>query len=171
MNRTNTVIFTLLIMVSTSSVVAQSADTIEELKACSKMTDREVRLACFDNLSERVLRGESADKKPTREELTQSGAVSTATATNIQPLPDDLGKLKTTETKNTEYSGMVTSCKEGQLGDWYFFFDNGQVWKEVDGRRLYFKECNFDVTITKGLFGYKMKIDSIDKTIPVKRHQ
>ena len=66
MTRTSTAIFTLLITVSTSTGIARSVDPIEELKACAKMTDRDARYACLDNLGERVLREESAETKPTR---------------------------------------------------------------------------------------------------------
>jgi len=161
-------------MVSTSSGVAQSADPIEELKACARMTDRDARFACFDNLGERVLREESADEQPTREEVAQFVAVTTATETNAQPPPDDLGVSKfgdDQESKSINYSGMITSCKKGVYGNWYFILDNGQVWKEIVDRHLRFKECNFNVTITKDFFGYKMKIDAFEKPIRIKRYQ
>jgi hypothetical protein len=140
-------------------------DPVEELKACAKMTDRDARLACFDNLGERMLREESADKKPTRENVAQPEAV-TSTATNAQPLPDELGI-----SRDIQYIGLITSCKKGHHGDWYFIFDNGQVWKAVNKRNLRFKECNFNVTITKDTFGYKMQIDGVEKTIRIRRNR
>ena len=154
-----------LITVLSVSAIAQSVDPVEELKACAKMTDRDARFACFDKLGERVLREESADKNPTREEVAQPEAV-TAEASNVQPLPDDLGK-----SSGINYSGLITSCKKGYYGNWYFIFDNGQVWKEVNKRNLRFKECNFNATITRDAFGYKMQIDGVDKTIRVRRNQ
>jgi hypothetical protein len=166
MTRSNTAIFILLITVFTSSGIAQSVDPVEELKACAKMTDRNARFACFDNLGERVLREASADKKPTREKMAQPEAV-TATATNAQPLPDDLGK----STGSIKYSGLITSCKKGHYGDWYFIFDNGQVWKEVNKRNRRFKECNFNATITRDGFGYKMQIHGVEKYLRVRRYR
>jgi hypothetical protein len=165
MTRSNTAIFILLITVFTSSGVAQPVDTAEELKVCAGMTDQDARFACFDKLGERVLEEEPADKKPKQEEMAQPEAV-TATATDVQPLPDDLGSPK-----SILYSGLVTSCQKGQFGDWYFIFDNGQVWKETNKRNLRFEECNFNVTITKDTFGYKMQIDGEEKTIRVKRNK
>ncbi len=165
MTRSNTAIFILLITVFTSSGIAQSVDPVEELKACAKMTDRNARFACFDNLGERVLREASADEKPTREKMAQPEAV-TGTATNAQPLPDDLGN-----STGIKYSELITSCKKGPSGAWYFIFDNGQVWKEVNKRNRRFKECNFNATITKDGFGYKMHIHEVDKYLRVKRHQ
>ena len=165
MTRSNTAIFILLTAVFTSPGVAQSVDTVEEIKVCAKMTDKDARFACFDNLGERVLREESADKKSTQEKMAQPEA-ETATATNAQPLPDDLGIAK-----NIQYVGLITSCKKGYYGDWYFIFDNGQVWKDVNNRDHRFKECNFNATITKDAFGHKMRIDGVEKTIRVKRNR
>jgi hypothetical protein len=110
-----------------------------------------------------VLREESADKKPTREKMAQPEAV-TGTATNAQPLPDDLGN-----STGIKYSGLITSCKKGPSGDWYFILDSGQVWKEVNKRNRRFKECNFNVTIKKDVFGYKMQIHGIEKSLRVRR--
>ena len=165
MTQSNTAIFILLITVITSASMAQSADPVEELKACARMTDRETRFACFDKLGERVLQEELADRKPTREKVAQPEAV-TATATNVQPLPGDWGKPG-----SIQYGGLITSCKKGHYGNWYFIFDNGQVWKDVNKRNLRFKECNFNATITKDAFGYKMQIDGVEKTIRVRRNR
>jgi len=165
MTRSNTAIFILLITVFASSGVAQSADTVEELKVCARMTDQDARFACFDNLGERVLREEPADNKPKQEKMARPEAV-TATATNAQPLPDDFGSSKI-----IQYGGLITSCKKGHYGNWYFIFDNGQVWKEVNKRNLRFKECNFNATIAKDVFGYKMQIDGVEKTIRVTRNR
>jgi hypothetical protein len=165
MTRSIAAIFIILITVFTSSGVAQPVDTVEELKVCARMTDQEARLACFDNLGERVLREEPAAEKPTQDQMPRPEAV-TATETNAQPLPDDYGS-----SKSIQYSGLITSCKKGHYGNWYFIFDNGQVWKEVNKRNLRFKECNFNATITRDAFGYKMRIDGVEKTIRVRRNR
>lgn len=165
MTRSNTAIFILLITVFTSSGVAQSVDTVEELKVCAKMTDQDARFDCFDKLGERVLREEPADKNPTPGKMAHPEAV-TATVTDTQPLPDDLGQSNT-----DRYGGLITSCKKGRYGDWYFIFDNGQVWKVLNNRNLRFKECNFNATITRDMFGYKLQIDGEEKTIRVKRNR
>lgn len=163
MTRSNAAIFILVIAASTSPSFAQSPDTVEEIRVCASMTDRDTRLACFDNLGERVLREESADKTPAQEETTQP-EVATATASDAQPLPDE-----PRNSEDPQYSGLITSCKKGRYGDWYFVFDDGQVWKEVNSRNLRFKECNFNATIMRDRFGHQMQIDGFEKTIRVKR--
>lgn len=193
MIRSISAIFILLITACTSASIAKSADPVEELKACAEMTDRDTRLACFDNLGERVLREESATEKPTPEMVAQPEAAATetvtetktetkaetetattVTATSAPPFPDSLGGSKFGNdpvATNFPYGGLITSCKQGHYGDWFFFFDNGQVWKEVHHRNRRFKECNFNATITKGGFGYKMRIDGEEKNIGVTRHR
>jgi hypothetical protein len=173
MNRSNTAIFTLLVIVFSSTGFAQSGDPIAELKACARITDRDARLSCLDELGERVLREESADKAPAKAEVPRPETASAAKQSNVQPLPDDLGKSNVGENEEDriKYTGTVKSCQEGRYGDWYFIFENGQVWKDVSDRRLRFDECKFDVTITEDFFGYKMRIDALDKTIAVRRYK
>ena len=165
MTRSSAAILVFLATVFTSSGIAYAVDTAEELKVCAGITDKDARLACFDNLGERVLQAEPADKAPTQEETAQP-EVETASTTGVQPLPEDLGG-----SKDIQYAGLITSCKQGHYGDWYFFFDNGQVWKEVSNRNLRFKECNFNATITRDAFGYKMKIDGVKRNIRVRRNR
>ena len=90
-----------------------------------------------------------------------------------QRVPDDLGiekKKKEQAAKKKSYRGHVRSC--GQMSDnrWYFVFDRGQMWKQSSDWIHRFKECDFDVTITKDFFGYKMKIDG-GITLRVKRER
>ncbi len=158
-------IFVLLVTLSTSSGAAPTTDAIEELKACARITEQEARFACYDELGERVLREETAESSAAQESPHQTEA-ETATTTVVQPLPDDLGS-----NKEIQYTASVTSCKQGLHGDWFFFFENGQVWKQVSNRNVRFKECNFDVMITKDRFGYRMLINAEDRTIRVKRHR
>lgn len=165
MNRVNVAISTLLMAAFTSSAAAQSADIAEQVKACAGVKDQAARLACFDTLGERVLREEPAGRGPKPEKTARPEAEAAASA-SLEPLPDDLGM-----SKNVQYVGWITSCRKGASDDWFFFFDNGQVWKEVNGRSRRFKECNFEATITMDGFGYKMRIDGSDRTIRVKRHR
>ncbi|MDJ0793232.1 MAG: hypothetical protein QNI98_03225 [Woeseiaceae bacterium] len=165
MTRSQIAVFVFLATLSTSSGAGPTADTIEELKACARITEQEARFACYDELGKRVLRQETAESNPAQESPLQTEA-QTATTTVVEPLPDDLGSKN-----EIQYAASVTSCKQGLHGDWFFFFENGQVWKQVNNRNIRFKECEFDVTITKDRFGYKMRIDAEDRTIRVKRNR
>ena len=165
MTRLNTTVFLLWITFLASSSFAQSVDALEEIKVCAAVTEQDARLACFDRLSDQVLQQGPADTASAQQNATKT-EVDIAAATVVKPLPEDLGSSKV-----DRYAGTVTSCRKGQSGDWYFFFDNDQVWKHVSNRKLRFKECSFDVTITKDTFGYKMQIDGETRTIRVRRHR
>lgn len=160
---TATLIFLMTVFASTGA--AQSIDVVEELKVCASITDQEARLACFDSLGERVL-GEASADASRQEEMAARPDAKAATVTSAQPLPDDLGTSQA-----VEYVGLMTSCDRGASGRWYFFFDNGQVWKQVDTRNRRFKDCNGNATIMNDAFGYKMRIDGVERTIRVKRHR
>ena len=47
--------------------------------------------------------------------------------------------------------------------------ENGQVWKQSNYRQLAFKNCDFDIEISKGTFGYQMYIPSKDRSVRVAR--
>ena len=65
--------------------------------------------------------------------------------------------------------GKVTKCQQDVNDKWYFYFDNGQVWKQRSNSRLRFPDCDFWVTITEDTFGYKMTIEGEDKQIRIGR--
>jgi hypothetical protein len=52
--------------------------------------------------------------------------------------------------------GHVSSCRKEKRGKYRFYFDNGQIWQQKDNRTVPWRECDFDVTIEKDFFGYKM---------------
>ena len=65
----------------------------------------------------------------------------------------------------------VTRCEKDARKKYYFVFDNGQVWKQVSDKRLRYRECEFDVTITRDFFGYKMQVDGEKGRIRIDRIQ
>ena len=51
----------------------------------------------------------------------------------------------------------MTRCEKDSRKKFFFYLEGGQVWKQVSDKKLYFRDCNFDVTISKDFFGYKMQ--------------
>lgn len=149
----------------------RAADAVEGLKLCAKMTDRDARLACYDDLGERLLAEESVDDMLFESDDIQAEDAETKTATAVPPsLPDDLGrKAFEKESDSPQNEGRVTSCKKGADNRWYFYFDNEQVWKESNTGRYRFKDCNFVATISRDGFGYKMRQEGKTRYIRVKR--
>lgn len=131
---------------------SHATDPIEELKVCARMTDQDVRYACYDRLGQRLLEDESPESPA---------------------LPDDIGGADFTDQPQQEVAkedrGRVTSCTKGRDGRWYFVFDNGQVWKESNTSRNRFKNCEFVAYIYRDSFGYKMRIGDDGKKLRVRR--
>ena len=63
----------------------------------------------------------------------------------------------------------VTKCRQDGNKKYYFYLENGQVWKQSDRKRLKYEDCNFDVTIIKDFFGSKMQQDGEDRRIRITR--
>ncbi len=141
----------------------QVLDTIDELKACARTEDKGIRTACYEALGQRVLAAE--------DDNTDSTATETVTDAK---LPDALGGDSFAEKAGEAAAsdrGRVVSCKKASDEKWFYYFDNGQVWKQVDGRRRRHKACDFYVTISRDGFGYKMRIDGSNVKIRVNRRR
>jgi len=144
---------------------AWSAESIADIKVCAEVTDADARLACFDDLAERVQ----------HEELSVDPASAVA-AEELEEgsVPEHLGGADFEEQSDnfkTHHQGTITECQQGGDGRWYFRFSNGQVWRQSNLDRRRFKECSFLATISRDGFGYKMVIEvqGKQKTIRVSR--
>jgi hypothetical protein len=105
-------------------------------------------------------------------EAAATAGVAVATGA-VSPLTDDVGKervIAPSEAEQQKFSAKVTACRESvQSGQYYFTFDNGQVWKQSNYRQLNFRSCDFDVEIAKNAFGYEMYIPSKDRSVRIAR--
>lgn len=138
------------------------------------MADRDARLTCYDNLGEQVLASDQAAGNPApKTEVQAEPAKQPAVASTTPSLPETIGGGAFEEPKKKETisssQGLITSCKKGPDKKWYFYFDNGQVWKQTNSDRHYFKTCEFVATITRDTFGYKMQIEGKKRKIRVSR--
>ena len=138
--------------ISTDIVSAEEIFS-DELGECSLIEDSSERLDCFDNFVGRHARAETVQPET---------AQATTSETQIQKAPDDLGAETLPlgargDVEELVVRAVVTSCKKNSLGKYFFFFENGHVWKQTNDKRLRFTNCEFDVTITKDFFGYKMQ--------------
>lgn len=88
------------------------------------------------------------------------------------PLTDDVGRSDLKRGRSDEPKAIlaqVTECRLGATGKYFFYFDNGQVWKQMNTGRQEFDVCDFSVTIKKDMFGYKMKPDTGARAVRIKR--
>ncbi|WP_189476454.1 hypothetical protein [Parahalioglobus pacificus] len=178
------------------SLPAVSQTLSERLQGCVKETDDTQRLACYDRVSA-TLSGATENPSPVPVPVPEAPAPA-APQSVAQPAPaaapasaaaasvgktaeDEVGgyqfrdKETTPEEAEEEAVALrarVVQCqRERGSGSWYFRLDNDQIWKQTDRRRLNFIDCDFDVRILDGGFGYEMRIDGRDGKIRVSRRQ
>ena len=164
-------LFSILFVAPASRAAAN--DAREELKNCARIKDNSMRIACYEELGSRVL-GEGRTETHVDDVVIADdhGQNSNEMPTKGDTLADDLGGdefAKKAETYKEANRGRIASCRQGPDRKWSFFFENGQIWKQSDGHRRRFKECDFFVTITKDTFGYKMQIDGDERKYRIRR--
>ena len=95
--------------------------------------------------------------------------------TSTPQLNDELGGEeyeKKPDPEDIDNQGLITGCKKGPDKKWYFYFENGQVWKQIDDRRFSLKEdCRMLATITKDIFGYKMEVEGLKGKTRISRRK
>ncbi len=149
-------------VVSCSAPLMSFAEDVipDELRRCSLIDDASARVACYDKFSGRQAPAEISP------------------GTSFEPSPqsslDDLGSEalhRDGDDKNEKLAvrATVTRCSKGVHDRYFFYLDNGQVWKQSKNSHLYFKDCEFTVTITKDFFGYKMQQDGEKRRIRILR--
>ncbi len=87
------------------------------------------------------------------------------------PLTDDIGAwgVRSANEAKRPIRAKVTRCFQNARDDYFFGFENGQIWKYKGSRRLRYKECNFHVTIMRDGFGYKMQPEGEERTLRISR--
>lgn len=161
--------------------VAAAADAVD----CRSIEDNAERLACYDRMSSPPTPTPTppppvapAAQAPAPQQV-QSPAPQPVAEPVASPaagapvvLDDSIGKESVDDGKEKErtlISGHVSSCREDRSGKYRFYFDNGQIWLQKDNKRVPWRECDFDVTLEKDFFGYKMLPDGEDRTIRISR--
>lgn len=166
-------------------------DIADKLAACQGVASESERLACYDELASSLepasapataAPAQSAPEAATAPSVAEAAPVAPAVAAEPapapapapQPLTDDIAKqeIKGTTIDRPEYSAVVTHCQELKHEKRLFFFlENGQIWRQSNAGRLNFrvKDCQFDVTVKKDMFGWVMTIPSENERVRVKR--
>ena len=140
---------------------------------CAAISDDMQRLACFDALAARH-EGEPA-APPAPPPTPAAAPASPAPSADVGPTPitDEIGRERVEGPSRDEapvYTANVTRCEENrQSGQTYFFFENGQVWRQANYRRLRLRDCRFEVNLSEDNFGYSMYIPSEDRRFRVTR--
>ena len=145
--------------------------TVQDVQSCESIIEASARLACYDKVAsgsaqERVQPEEQVVSDPgePQEEYLEDG--------RFVPLTDEVGLTQVQSGASKEpqpIRATVTKCQAGADGKTLFYFDNGQVWKQVDAGRQRMKECEFVATITRDAFGFRMQPEGQTSRVRIKR--
>jgi hypothetical protein len=165
---------TIILALLVAGTNAHADNLSDRVRECKAIDEDAARLACYDGL----VRAEvsAAPTAPAAPAASVAPAAPVAEVASPPPAPASLGaetmrqKDRTGEAaEKVEVSATVTRCGENADGRYVFYFSNGQVWKQSKDDRVHFSDCNFDVTITKDFFGYKMQQEGEKRRIRIKR--
>lgn len=142
---------------------------------CQSMKNDADRLACYDSLGRQsVVVPESAaapDNAPMPAAPVAVKPAPAAPAEAVPVLDDNIGResLESKGDDKVAVRGQVVKCYKDVRDKYVFNFANGQIWRQKGNKRIRWKDCDFEVTITKDFFGYQMKPDGDDKSVRIAR--
>lgn len=139
-------------------ISAHASESISEgLIRCSGEADASARLACFDALSR------------AQEPMIEASTESTPMVPGDQLGAESVRSKDVEKAADVAIKATVTKCVKVENKGYQFHFENGQIWRQTDGKRLKYDSCAFNVTVTKDFFGYKMQEDGQKSRIRVTR--
>lgn len=180
-----------------STGAGEPSDSLTQLAVCAQIADTPERVACYETLGKQVLATEHAATQAVEQTAVPVAAAATGTA-EPQPqlapiaaapavvdatpavaveappsLPEEIGGGqfdKKAAAAVPQERGQVVSCRHDPNYYYSFTFDNGQIWRQIDGRRFRRpRDCEFVAIITKDKFGYKMQVEGDEHKYRVKR--
>lgn len=159
-----TLALTLLFLINCVAVADQSeSELVDKIRNCAAIDGRKERYSCYDLIAENLDSSLTSAKNNNT-----SNEIPTA---STKTLPSTLGgrKFDKANQKSPVSIGTVVSCKRTSDNRWFFIFESGQVWKQTDRKKRFFKDCNFNVTVQYDGLGYVMRIESKKSRIRIKR--
>lgn len=168
---------TLLLLAGCALPISGQAQSLEsQIAECRQLSSDLRRLICYDKVGLTDSQVSNTDETATPQSSSPTTAVRQAEPESApEPVlapspnadeaevPETLGgkRFSAKEKKQDEqsYRAKVVKCVKAGDERYFFYFENDQVWKQVKRGNRRYKNCNFDVTINKDMFGYKMTID------------
>lgn len=130
-----------LLFINVGQSLAADVNSDQALNSCRSMSNDAERLACYDAITSNA---PVASRSSSTEALDKLGA---------EQLPRTDEQMAE---ENPTVTAYVTRCTKASNKKYVFYLESGQVWRQKSDKRLYFKDCQFQVEINKDFFGYKM---------------
>ena len=172
-------------------LIAQSDSVaMDELQKCRELEDPAQRMACYDGIGEaaattpavaapvEAVSQPAAEPTPAAaiEEVPQAVPkaptaeipAAAASEKEYRELTDDVGLPKSDDNLQT-IRATVVRCGEANNRRFYFYFDNGQVWKYLGRKKLRFLDCDNQASLVEDGWGFVLKLDGDDREMRVQR--
>jgi hypothetical protein len=162
----------LVIILAVAAITAAAATRADDaimdaVGRCATIDAAKERLACYDQIAGP---SHAAPVAPSVAAAAPVAEPASAPAPAARPVAGAAGTLDDIDAETKPKAAReeqeellvrarVTRCEKDARKKYYFVFENEQVWKQVSDKRLTYRECDFEVTITKDFFGYKMQPD------------
>ena len=159
----------------------------EELELCRSIADSGGRLLCYDRIGRPppaaapvaapavvpeaaapAVVPEAAAPAVVPEAAAPAVKSATDDAQNEEP-PDDFGLPKAEDDPRNTILETIERCGEANDRRFYFYFENGQIWKYLGTKKLRIRDCNRSGRITEDEFGYALRIEGDNRSLRVKR--
>ncbi len=166
-----------VILSLTTPAHAQSdSAATEDIEQCRQIADVMERLACYDRIGEREIatrpapenqglvvpeaETSAATEPGYTEQVAPEAEISEAADedTEYGVLTDDVGLPKSSD----DYKPIlvtVVRCNKGNDYKWYFYLENGQVWKYLGTRTLRYRSCNAPAKLIEDSFGFTLQMN------------
>ena len=174
-------------VVATGGTMAQTraqtgGDGVEgQLLLCASRVTDSARLACYDGLAEGLRSAAPAesvasdDSSPSKNASPAAPTVDPTTGVPVSAQTQSV-KSRKPETFDLDVEQkqsirvMIEETKRNARGDWYFYFDNDEVWKQIDSRTRRIPPLPVAATVSRGLFSsHKLHIDGEQWAMKVRR--
>jgi len=150
------------IIILPNSLLIAEDNLIEDLDRCRSISNEDARLVCFDGIGKARLNAAPQDIPPAPPEAEVTDPV------EYKVLSDDVG-LMVSEADPIAFLATISDCVLAPNYQFYFYFDNGQVWRYLGNKKLRYRECNLAAKITEDRMGYSMQIDGETRSLRIER--
>lgn len=147
------------LILSSLAVVASADDepaAAPGANECREISNAEERLQCYD----REATATEVDAAPAGSEQVET--------LQGEDNADEFG-LPDEDISYQSVRVTIASCGEASNRIFYFNLDNGQIWKYLGNKRLRYRDCNLDATITEDSFGHSLRVDGETRKLRVIR--
>lgn len=171
MARFSSIVILSAALLSAAPVYAQSdGHSPEDIAKCREFGDEQARLACYDRIGEAV----SEDKEPS--EPSEDGAAKPETGiaevesgdSEYSELTEETGLPRSADA-NKPIPVTISSCGEATNFKFYFYFDNGQVWRYIGGKKLRYRSCDGPAILVEDRLGFALQLNGDGAWLRVKR--